>query len=334
MEEKTILEKAKNVVILAAEYGDNKNIVKVCAMQCKADSDNYLYKRSTVLFENLDDSILKVSGIIKDADVLIFDNEFTGNILRRYFDFDHKKFAVFYDIAKAILPAEKIRLLNGSKAASDIYSLLYNSPVTYGEIPDLFEVVQKTRKGINAIYRFMWLRKTVFKLRHKRSAYIEHISDLFGQAGDNIAVLNYTNVNGMRTLSGVKPASPTLDQFLATDCVNCKSSRNLVIDFLSDVDTLVIFDDCETELMQHLKEVFGTVPFKFNIINIHKVAGEMFTTAPNNKVDLLNYYLLSFELLYGDYLDVFDRLSEYYSVLQLMLSDYKSTEKCCDKKRD
>lgn len=96
--------------------------------------------------------------------------------------------------------------------------------------------------------------------------------------------------------------------------------------------TLVIFDDCETELIQHLKEVFGTVPFKFNIINIHKVAGEMFTTAPKNKVDLLNYYLLAFELLYGDYLDMFDRLSEYYSVLQLMLSDYKSTEKSYDRK--
>ena len=123
--------------------------------------------------------------------------------------------------------------------------------MTYGEIPDLFEVVQKTRKGINAIYRFMWLRKTVFKLRHERSAYIEHISDLFGNCDDNIAVLNYTIQNGIRTLSGVKPASPTLDQFLATDCVNCKSSRNLVIDFLYDVDTLVIFDDFLTFIFFH-----------------------------------------------------------------------------------
>ena len=89
METKTILEKAQNVVIFAAEYGETKDTIRVCAMLCKADTDNYLYKRSTVLFENLDDSILKVSDIIKDSDVLIFDDEFTGNMLRRYFDFDH-----------------------------------------------------------------------------------------------------------------------------------------------------------------------------------------------------------------------------------------------------
>ncbi len=125
---------------------------------------------------------------------------------------------------------------------------------------------------------------------------------------------------------------PTLEQFLATDCINNNSSRDTVIDFLSGVDTIVIFDENEKEIIRYQREVFGRVPFKFNVVNIHKVSSEMFTAAPKNKVDLLNYYLLAFEILYGDYLDAFDRLSEYYSVLQLMLTDYKSTEKSYDRK--
>ena len=331
METKTILEKAQNVAILASEYGKTKNTVRVCAMLCKADTDNYLYKRSTVLFEDLDDSILKVSDTIKDAEVLIFDDEFTGNILRRYFDFDHKRWTIFYDIAAALLPASKISLLNGSRSATDIYRLLYNTQSDCSE-STLFDIVSQTRKGINAIYRYQMLRNSVFALKHKQSDYIEHISNLLKDAENNVAVLNYANLKGFRTLSGVKPASPTFEQFLATDCINNKSSRDIVIEFLSDIDTIVIFDENEKELIHHLREVFGTVPFKFNVVNIHTVAREMFTVVPKNKVDLLNYYLLSFEILYGDYLDVFDRLSEYYSVLQLMLSDYKSTEKSCDRK--
>ena len=325
METKTILEKAQNVVIFAAEYGETKDTIRVCAMHCKADTDNYLYKRSTVLFENLDDSILKLSDIIKDSDVLIFDDEFTGNMLRRYFDFDHKRWTIFYDIAAALLPASKMSLLNGSRAATDIYRLLYNTQFDCNAT-SLFDIVDQTRKGINAIYRYQMLRKSVLSLKNKQSDYIDHIRNLLKDAESNVAVLNYSNLKGFRTLSGVKPTSPTLEQFLATDCTNNKNSRDTVIEFFAGVDTLVIFDENEKELIHYLREVLSA-PFKFNVVNIHTVAREMFTTAPKNKVDLLNYYLLAFEILYGDYFDAFEQLSEYYSVLQLMLSDYKNTEK-------
>ena len=330
METKTILEKAQNVAILAAEYGETKDTIRVCAMQCKADTDNYLYKRSTVLFENLDDSILKVSDIIKGSDVLIFDDEFTGNMLRRYFDFDHKRWTIFYDIAAALLPASKMSLLNGSRAATDIYHLLYNTQSDCNAT-SLFDIVDRTRKGINAIYRYQMLRKSVLSLKNKQSDYIDHICNLLKDGESNMAVLNYSNLKGFRTLSGVKPASPTFEQFLATDCTNNKSSRDTVIEFFAGVDTLVIFDENETELIHYLREVLSA-PFKFNVVNIYTVAREMFITAPKNKVDLLNYYLLAFEILYGDYFDAFERLSEYYSVLQLMLSDYKNTQNCYDRK--
>lgn len=327
MEIEKLFENTRDVLIIASQYGDTKDVLKVCVQKCKSDSD-YLYKRTTCLYESLDDAVLRVAKDIKSADCIIFEDEITANELMKYFSLDAKKVYLFFEnIVSEILPAEKIALLKGNKTVADVYGLIFDEITSGGDIPELFTEVEKCRRSTNALIRYHNLHSNALKLKNKHSGYIEYIRELI-KNDDNVAVLYFVNKKGIESLSGAKPDVDGLpgERFFATDCKNNISSKELILDFLENIKTVIIFDENEKEIMEYLKDIFEDNPFNFEVINLFKFANEMFVNVPDG-LSVLNYYLLSFDVLYGCFWDKFDRLSDYHTLLRCMLAHYENIVK-------
>ena len=80
-------ENTRDVVIIASQYGENKEQIRVCLQKCKSDP-NFLYKRASILYENLDDAVLQISKDIRNADVIIFEDEITAIEIMKYYTLD------------------------------------------------------------------------------------------------------------------------------------------------------------------------------------------------------------------------------------------------------
>lgn len=323
-----IFENTHDVVLIATQYGESKDHIRVCLQKCKSDPD-FLYKRTSTLYENLNDAILQISKDIRNADAVIVEDEITANEIMKIYCLENV-YLFFEDIVSMILPSEKLALLKGNKTVADVYSLIFDENNIDG-MPELFITVEQCRRCINAMLRYDMLHNRKMKLRKEHSDYIEYVKELIKNDSNNIAVLFYSKKRGSDTLSGIIPNMEDIpgERFWASDCKNNASSKELVKEFLKNVKTIVIFEENEEEFLEYLKNIFGEIPsdFSFNVINLFRFAKEMFESFPDG-LAVLNYYLFSFNVLYNTCIwDRFDRLGEYYHLLLCMLTHYDSIEK-------